>query len=74
MFTGQGEKANRQAHQKFWDAIPDESGFKEEDHPAVSGPLAKSFSAFDYRRFNSMNGPKSKREHRYADLREAKDE
>jgi hypothetical protein len=75
MLTGQGEKEYRKARKAFDDAIPDEPGFDPATHPAVSGPLSKSYSAFDYRRAHDFSGPKSKREHQqFADLQAAKAE
>jgi hypothetical protein len=67
MLSGRGEKENRKKRQEFWDAIPAEPGYDPATHPAVSGPLANSSEAFNYRRANSCHGPKSKREHKQFD-------
>lgn len=64
MLTGKGEKKNREMRRKFDEAIPD---YGTDNHPAVSGPLANSAAAFDYRRANANHGPLSKWDHAVRD-------
>jgi len=69
MFTGRGEKLNREKHKAFRDAIPDtfptDMTIEERAarHPAYSGPVANSMDAENYRRAHYMHGPQSQAEH-----------
>ena len=64
MLTGKGGREYRDQHRAFDNAIPD---YGTDNHPAVSGPLANSLSARNYRRANANHGPLSKWDHAVRD-------